>query len=234
MTKNDVSWQKIHCACYTWIYEPIFPIYILPFAHNISLTETLGQATWSWWTIDAFCPTFSSLLYFSLFLLHWLSPTPFQPVSLTSVLAEPIWEHLAWLSHPAALGIPDPRCHCYALYRIPRLPCNRLPCHLDYPSHQSSLANFRCPKCFQVCYPCLFWLDDSWFSGFSRHLRLVFLLQGGPLQTKVVAKVIILTIWMQLHHHVERVSRRLWRWLGCPKCIQLLSSACFESEITSV
>jgi len=43
--KNDVSCQKIHCTCYTSIYEPIFTSYFLPFAHNISLTETLGQAT---------------------------------------------------------------------------------------------------------------------------------------------------------------------------------------------
>jgi len=44
-TKNDVSCQKIHCACYTSIDEPTFTSYFLPFAHNISLTETLGQAT---------------------------------------------------------------------------------------------------------------------------------------------------------------------------------------------
>jgi len=43
-TKNDVSCQKIHCACYTSIYEQIFTSY-LPFTNNISLTETLGQAT---------------------------------------------------------------------------------------------------------------------------------------------------------------------------------------------
>jgi hypothetical protein len=43
-TKNDVSCQKIHCACYSSIYEQTFTSY-LPFAHNISLTETLGQAT---------------------------------------------------------------------------------------------------------------------------------------------------------------------------------------------
>jgi hypothetical protein len=43
-TKNDVSCQKIHCACYTSISEPIFTSYS-PFAYNISLTETIGQAT---------------------------------------------------------------------------------------------------------------------------------------------------------------------------------------------
>jgi hypothetical protein len=44
-TKNDASCQKIHCTCYTSIYEPIFTSYILPFAHNKSLTETHIQAT---------------------------------------------------------------------------------------------------------------------------------------------------------------------------------------------
>jgi len=38
------SCQKIHCACYASIYEPIFTSYFLPFAHNTSLTETPGQA----------------------------------------------------------------------------------------------------------------------------------------------------------------------------------------------
>jgi len=42
--QNDVSYQKIDCACNTSIDEQIFRSY-LPFAHNISLTETLGQAT---------------------------------------------------------------------------------------------------------------------------------------------------------------------------------------------
>jgi len=44
-TKNDESCQKIHWACYISIYEPIFTRDFLPFAHNISLTENLGQAT---------------------------------------------------------------------------------------------------------------------------------------------------------------------------------------------
>jgi len=43
-TKNDVSCQKIHCPWYTAMNEQIFTSY-LPFAHIISLTETLGQAT---------------------------------------------------------------------------------------------------------------------------------------------------------------------------------------------
>jgi len=92
-TKNNVSGQKIHCACNTSIYEQIFTSY-LPFAHNISRTETLGQATKSWWTIDAFCPTFSSLLFLSGFQVHWRSLKPFQPVTLTSMSAKPIRAHI--------------------------------------------------------------------------------------------------------------------------------------------
>ena len=194
MTKNDVSCQKIHCACYTSIYEPILTRYFLPFAHNISLTETLGQAIYNWWTINAFCPTFSSILHFSAFLLHWPSPTPFQPISLTSVLAEVILAHLVRHSHPAARGITDSRCHCCAPYQIRPLLCNRLPCHLHYSSRHSSLANHRCLKWFQVRYPSRFQLDDGWFSSFGGHLRFEFVLQGGSLQTKLVAKVIFLTI----------------------------------------
>ena len=156
--------------------------------------ETLGQATYGLWTIDAFCPTFSSLLYFSASLLHWPSPTPFHPVSLNSVLAEPIRAHMAWHSHPAALGIPDPQCHCCALYRIHGLLRNPLRWQLDYPSRHSSLADHRCPKCFQVCYTRRFWLDDGWFSRFGGHLRFELVLHRGRLKTKLVAKVIFLTI----------------------------------------
>jgi len=36
------------------------------------------------------------------------------------MLAEPIRAHLARRSHPTALGIPDPRCNCCALYRSHR------------------------------------------------------------------------------------------------------------------
>jgi len=184
--------------------------------------------------MDAFCPSFSSLRYFFSFLLHWPSPTPFQPVSLTYMLAEPIREHLGRHSHPAALGIPDPRCHSCALYRIHHLPRYRLQYDVDHPSCDSSVANFRCPKCFQVCYPRQFRLDHRKFSGFGAHSRFEFVFQGGPLQTKLVEKVIFLTISMQPLHHVQRVTRRLCRSLQCPKCIQRLSSACFVHEIPSV
>jgi len=192
--KNDVLCQKIHCACYTSIYEPIFTSYFLPFTHNTSVTQTLGQATYSWWTIDAFCPTFSSLLYFSAFQLRWPSLPPSQPVSLTSMSAKPIRTHLAQRSHPAALGIADPRCHCSTLYRIHRSLHKPFHCHLEYPTRHFSLANHRCPKSFQLRYSRRFRLDDSWFSGFGGHLWFKFFPQGGPLRTKLVAKVIFLTI----------------------------------------
>ena len=58
-TNNHVSRQKIHCSCYTSVYQPIFTTYFWPFAHNISRTKTRGQATCSSWvTINAFCSTF--------------------------------------------------------------------------------------------------------------------------------------------------------------------------------
>jgi len=45
MTKIYISCQKINWACCTSVYQPIFRSYCSPFAHNISLTETLSQAT---------------------------------------------------------------------------------------------------------------------------------------------------------------------------------------------
>jgi len=140
--------------------------------------------------IDAFSPTFSSFPYSSSFPMYWPSPTTFQPVSLTSVLAESMQEHLVQHSHPAAPGYPDPGCHCNTLYQIQHLPHNRLRCHLEYPSSHSRLANFRYPKCFQVRYPHQFRLDDGRFLWSRGHLIFEFVLQGGPLQTKLVAKVI--------------------------------------------
>jgi len=43
--KIDVSCQMLHWACYTSIHQPIFTSYCSQFAHNISLTKTLGQDT---------------------------------------------------------------------------------------------------------------------------------------------------------------------------------------------
>jgi len=129
-TKIYVSYQIVHCACHSSVYQPILTSYCSPFAHNISLTNTLVQDTYrSWWNIDAFCPTFFSLPYSSSFQLHWLSSTTFQPVRLTSVSAESIQEHSARRSHPAALAILDPQCFCLALCQIHPLLRNRLRCH---------------------------------------------------------------------------------------------------------
>jgi len=87
--------------------------------------------------------------------------TPCQLVSLTSVSAEPIWAHSAWRSHPAALGIPNPRSHCIALYRIHHPLCNQPRCHLDYASSRSSIAYHQFPRGFPVCDPRHVLLDDS-------------------------------------------------------------------------
>jgi hypothetical protein len=188
MTKNDVSCQKIHCVSYTSIYEQIFTSY-LPFDHNISLTDTFGQATRSWWIIDVFCSTFSSLDYISPFQLHWPSRKSFHSVSLTSLSAEPIRAHLARRSHPATLDIPNAQQKCCALYRSYCPQHNPLHCRLDYPSCYSNLANHQCPKCFQVRCPRCFQLDDGWFFKSGEHSRFQFVLQGGPLQTMLVAMV---------------------------------------------
>jgi len=86
MTKIYVSCQKLHCACYSSVCQPILTSYCSPFAHNISLTKSLVQDTSrGWWNIDAFYPTFFSLPCSSSFPLHWPSLTPFQPVHLTLV-----------------------------------------------------------------------------------------------------------------------------------------------------
>jgi len=104
-------------------------------------------------------------------------------------MAESIWAHLVRHSHPTALAIPDPQCRCSTLYQIHHPLRNPLRSDGEYPRHHS---NHRCPKCFQVRYHPCFWLAFGWFSALVGHLRLQFLLQGGPLQTKLVAKV---TIW---------------------------------------
>jgi len=144
--------------------------------------------------MDAFCPTFTSLLYSSLFPLNWPPLTPFQPVWLTSVLAESIQENVALRLHPTPHVIPDCRCPCLVLLQIQRLPGNRLCCHLAYASCHSTLANLGCPKRFEVHFPHHFLPGDDWFFWFGGHLRFKFVLQGVSLQTKPVAKVIFLTV----------------------------------------
>ena len=122
--------------------------------------------------IDTFCPTISGFPYSSSIPLCWPLPTHFQPVSSTSVLAESIQEWLVWCSHPTALGLPDARCHWPFLGQIEHLPHNCLRCHLEYPIPHCSLANFGCPKCYQVCNHHHFWLDNSWFCWFGGHWSL--------------------------------------------------------------
>ena len=109
------------------------------------------ERTW-WKYIAALCSTSVCSPYSSLLPLYWPSSTPFQPWSLTSVLADSIQDDSVWHSHPTALGFPDRRCHCLALFQILRLPPSHLCCHLQCPSTHSSQANFWCPKWFEVHY----------------------------------------------------------------------------------
>jgi len=143
--------------------------------------------------------THSVLLFFcslcsSWFPLYWPSLTPFQPLSLTSMLAESIREHWVRHSHPTGLGYLHRRCHCQELWRIHFLPPSRLHCHLNYGSPHSSQTNRCCPKCFQVNYHHHLLLDGSRFFWFCAHSTIEFVLQGSPLRTKLVAQVIFLTI----------------------------------------
>jgi len=144
--------------------------------------------------IHAFCPTFPWFPCSSSFPLNWPSPTSFERFSLTGVLVRSIPEHLLWHTHPATLVFRDSQCHCLPLYQIERLPCNALLCHLDYPSHHPSKANFRCLKCLQVHYPHHFRLDDGLCDLSGQNLICEFILQGGPLQLRLVAKVNFPTI----------------------------------------
>jgi len=226
----------IHFPRYTSVYEQIFTCNCSIFSHNISQSEILSQATYRTWGkhIDLFCPTYSCLLFSSLFPLQWLSSTRCQPMSLTIVLPESIWEHSVRHSHPGALGLLELQSYSHARYWIHRLPPSCHHSHLDYPSHHSSHANFRCQKCFQVHYPHHFQLDNGWYFWFDEHLILEYILQGGHLQTKQVATVISLTSQMQLHHHVKSLTTMLWRSLQYLKCTQQLSFACFGLKIPSV
>ena len=53
------------------------------------------------------------------------------------------------------------------------------------------------------------------------------------LQTNLVGKVIFLTIWMQPCHHVERLTRMLWRSVAYLKCILLQASPLFWVQVSS-
>jgi len=186
----------LHFASYTSVYEQLSSGDCSLFSHNISLTDILSQATYrTWWKhIDPICPTFSCFPYSSLFPFHWQSSTPVQPVSLTSVLAKSIQEHLVWHLQPGALGFPKPWGHCLALHRIHPLPERHLCSRLDYLYHRTSLANFLRRECYLVCDPHHFGLDDCQFFGFCGHLIFEFVIECSPLHTNLVAKVIFLTI----------------------------------------
>jgi len=140
------------CARHTSVYQPIFTCDCSPDSWNLFLNQTLGQATWSsWWNILMHCVVWFHDCHIPPY-FHCIDRHQplFQPCSLTPVLAESIPEHLVRHSHHAALGFPDPRCHCLALYQIQILPhiCHR--CQLDYSSGHSSWANVWCLKYFQV------------------------------------------------------------------------------------
>jgi len=114
------------------------------------------------------------------------------------------------------------------------VPCKSLHCYWDYSSRHSSQANVQCWKCIQVCFNYHFRVEDSWFFRFNRHWIFEFILQGGSLQTQLVAMVIFLTMYMLPHHYIERLTRQLWRSLPYLKFIKWQSSACLECEISSV
>jgi len=137
------------------------------------------------------------------------SSTTGRPFCLTSMVGETIQEHSVRHSHPTALGFQDSQHHCLALRQIYCLPPSHLCSYLDYPSPHSSQANFWWLKCFQVHNPDHFGLNVGECCWFGGHLILVFVLQGGSLQIQLVAQVMFLTIWMQLHHQVGSLSRTL-------------------------
>jgi len=106
--------------------------------------------------------------------------------------------------------------------------------HLDYSSHNFSLANFWCLRYFQMHYPHHYWLNYGQFYLYSRHLILEFILQIDSLQKTLVTKVIFPTIRMQRHHHVECLTRMLSQCLPDLKYILCVLFACFECKISSV
>jgi len=231
----DISNWIIYFPRYTCVYEQLSSCDCQLLSHIISQSEILGQATYrTWWKhIDPISPTFSCFPYSSMYPLHCQSSVPVQPVSISSVLAKSIQEHLVWQWQPSALGIPKPWCQCLTLYRIHRLPHSSPRTWLDYPNHNFSSADIQCWKCFRLGSSNQFRLEASCVFWFGRHLILEFVPQAGPLQTKLVAKVIFLTIYMQPHNQVEFLTRKLWWSLLYLKCIQQLSFAWFEREIPS-
>jgi len=74
------------------------------------------------------------------------------------MLAESIWEHSVWHSHPGDQGFPDPSWYCLALDWFCRLPPSRLHSHFDYPTSHSSKANFQYWKCFHISQNAIFFI----------------------------------------------------------------------------
>jgi len=186
----------INFASNTSVYYQIFTCNCSIFSYTISVSEILQPATYRTWCkhYDPFGPTLSGFPYPSLCPFQWPSSTPCKHLSLTSMLVESIWEHWMWHSHAGALGFPQPRCHCLTLYHIRCMPPSCLRLRLDSQSHQSSLDNVGCRKCYQVHNPHHLQLVDIQFVWCGRHLILYFIFRGGSVLTKLVAKVICLTV----------------------------------------
>jgi len=192
----------------------------LLFSHNISLPETLSHTILRpWWNhIDTFCPKLCCFPHPFSLLLHWPSSTISVCNAFTSMLAESIQEHLVQRSEIARLGLLDPWYLCPVLCWIHRLPPSYLRFQLNSPSHNSRYATLQYLKCFQVSKPDHLWQNDSRLLLFARHLFLEFVHQGYYLETKLMAKMIVLTISMQPHHNVEGLTSLLWQSLYL-KCI---------------
>ena len=189
--KRHISCWMIYFACNTSVYQWIFTSDCSQFTQNIFLNDIGGKATSrTWWKhVYTFCPIFSGVSYSSSFSLLWRSRTFIQPVSVTSVIAKSTPAYFVPHLHAAALGVWDPWCYCQTFYSIDCLPPSCLHSDLICPSNNLSYANFWNPNCIQVYYLHQCELDDSGFLLFSGLGVLLFVLQRGFLQTKLVAEV---------------------------------------------
>ena len=169
-----------------------------------------------------------------MFPLYWSSLKPFQLLSVKSVLTQYTWEHLVPHSNPPALRCLNPWPHCLAPCQIDCPPPSHLRYHVDHASLHSCEANFWCSKWFQVLNSHQFLQDVGGFIWLSRNWLFEFVLQGGPLQSKLVAQVIIMTIKIQLLHHVESLIWTLWQYIEYLKCILPQPFICCGCKIPSV
>jgi hypothetical protein len=83
-------------------------------------------------------------------------------------------------------------------------------------------------------YPYHFPHDGSWFFWFSEHYIIELVLEGSWLETKLEGHVIFPTIWMQLHHLVQSLTRTHWMFSQTLERIRLVSFTCFQANISSV